>query len=69
MKENKQLAVAWIMGILLSILLFKGLGEYYSGFLFGKVYLSGWKPTVWSYLAIILIIGGLLIYTLKDKKK
>lgn len=67
--NKKQLIVVWIIGILSCVLLLRvyqkpiylRLLEEYS-----KAY---WRSEVWLYLAVVLIIGGLLIYTLRDKKK
>lgn len=63
--NKKQLIIAWAIGVLSAICLFFGLG--------GEVQVSyaryTWRPTAWSFFSVILIIGGLLIYTLKDKKR
>jgi hypothetical protein len=62
--NKNQLIVGWVMGILvvLSILFpIKAIIDYEFGFSF-KNYRLG-------QIAVVLIIGGLLIYTLRDKKK
>ncbi len=68
--NKKQLIVAWAMGILAAALLFFGLGKRISPHLYlltnERPY---WKPTAWSVLAVIIIIGILLIYTLRNKNK
>ncbi len=62
--NKKQLIAAWVMGILSSIILFYELGN------FTKIgHLTFYKPSGYSYLGVILIIGSLLIYTLRGKKK
>lgn len=68
--NRKQLIVVWTIGIFSSVLLFFGLGKRISPPLYlltdERPY---WIPTAWSILIVILILGGLLIYTLRDKKK
>ena len=64
--NKKQLIVAWVIGLLSSYILFYALAYRPSSPIMAK-YL--WRPTPWSYLAIIVIIGGLLICTLRNKKK
>ena len=63
--NKKQLIVAWAMGILvvLSILfpMWK-ITDYIDA-------LPSLKTYAFEQIGIILIIGGLLIYTLRDKKK
>lgn len=54
--NKKQLVVAWAMGIIISITMFVGMSDYGS-------------REVMAFCMPVLIIGGLLIYTLRDKKK
>jgi uncharacterized membrane protein YidH (DUF202 family) len=66
--NKKQLIVAWVIGVLSSILLFLGL-KHRSPYLrlLDEGSAGRWNPSVWSYLSVILIIGSLLIYTLNNK--
>jgi hypothetical protein len=68
--NKKQLIVGWVMGIVASVILFFRLGKRVAPALYlltdERPY---WMPTTRSILIVILIIGGFLIYTLRDKKK
>lgn len=63
--NKKQLIVAWVMGALISVFSLQGLADVL------------WTDTTWTddieiflFSSLpVLIIGGLLIYTLRDKKK
>lgn len=60
--NNRQLIVAWAMGILVSALIWLiGTGSYYYS-------IPNQIIEFIAYCLPILIIGSLLIYTLKDKK-
>ena len=75
--NKKQLIVAWVMGIIISVVLIVTPKMYYAenGYINGSFSivdklapLTNWS-IVLNYSLIVLIIGGLLIYTLRDKKK
>lgn len=65
--NKKQLVTAWVMGILSAILLFRLFTRHNDLYLLTG--LPSRSPTVLSFLSLVLIIGGLLIYTLRDKTK
>ena len=76
--NKKQLIVAWIMGVIICFVLFLGTQSIYYGQLYG-IGEYKWQfvslpvgiifQIIISYIIPILIIGSLLIYTLRDKKK
>jgi len=59
--NNKQLGIAWVTGVLLSSIIIFGLINGAGG--------TEFLVTIFIISLPILIIGGLLIYTLRDKKK
>lgn len=65
--NKKQLIVAWIMGALVSAVLLGLSRKPHLYLLYGEY--SRRIPVVWSLVAATLIIGILLIYTIRDKKK
>jgi DMSO reductase anchor subunit len=64
-----QLIVAWVIGIFSCVLLLRVYQKPIYLRLLGEYSKAYWKSEVWFYLVVVLIIGGLLIYTLRDKKK
>ncbi len=62
--NKKQLMVAWVMGIIITIILL-----YCSDWRIDKLIHPAFILTWFVYTLVILIFGGLLIYTLRDKKK
>lgn len=63
--NKNQLMVAWLVGGASTILLYKGLGVRVK-----YVIATGhWRPTVWSYLAVVLIIGGLLYIKREEARR
>ena len=77
--NKKQLIAAWVMGISISAILLTTPKIYYGENTYlksreGASFIDKLAPlTNWSiilnYSLIALVIGGLLIYTLRDKKK
>jgi hypothetical protein len=77
--NKKQLIVAWVIGIIICILIISTPKEYLMRSSSGGYYkVSIPNPYtitkiqwdfVLRYSLVTLIIGGLLIYTLRDKKK
>lgn len=76
--NKKQLIVAWVMGVIISVIIaiIPKISYYQNSYVVyfireGNVSLApltNWS-TVLGYSLIILIIGSLLIYTFGDKKK
>jgi len=70
--NKKQLIVAWVMGIILFVvwgLIFSNYGEITIHFAASRESISSPINLLFFLSYPILIIGSLLIYTLRDKKK
>lgn len=70
--NKKQLIVAWIMGISISFILIitpkvNYIQNSYIKYKDTQPAVTNWS-LVLNYSLIILIIGGLLVYTFRDKK-
>jgi len=71
--NKKQLIAAWLMGVIIYIIVMVVPKIYYGGSSYLRSYSSDLAPlTNWSivisYSLIVLIISGLLIYSLGDEK-
>jgi len=77
---KKQLTVAWIMGIVIIFIILNAPKYYLHPTSTGNYFKQDTPPsprsypnTDWNFIMsgslIVLIIGGLLIYTLRSKKK